>query len=835
MSKTHHPVGALGALLPVLVLAVLFAAPAAISPQAAAQGTFGTLPDPISTSELMSYAHRLGLSPQQRQAVLSFHDQYKREFRALREGEIAAFLSEMEQANTGGMPQRKLIEDLLKGMNRLTTKIAGVDNRLMDQIQTILTDEQVVALPRVRMARERKRLSSQWTMMLTGGPALDLSELFADLDLTPEELAAADPAINQYEIRLTSSLRDLRETSMNMIMELFDAMQEMGFDEQTIENAEEDPEAAAEMMEQMQAVFIQIMQKAMAAVGEMKELNRKTYRTVVSLLPDGAGRIFRNRFYTRTYRQAHFAIRDFSTWPEIARKAGDLDDEQCGRIDVIAGQLQNRFDEIADRAVRAIEESEGSRSPFSFDQEAWQKLSNKLSELQDECSRALEAASAQISEIAPEEAVAALRGHAERPWAEPGVAIAEEEETAGEESPEEPAWTGDMFVPAPINRRELNEYCRLLEIADAERVVIDQLHADYVAAFEQVREREIKAVTDANAALWRMEAGSGTRATPTTDAIADVYRLRRTAQQAISDLDSGFFDDLAVVFSTDEQAKRLPRLRLARQRRCYANAAAVSSGLGIPGRGTTGVDLAELIREQELSGPDLAKADVLLEEYERSLTEAMRQRFECAMAMQQANENWYAEVARIQSEGDTSAFEWGLRYQQFIGTAQKNLNDATEEISRLNEETLDELESAVGAANGGPLRRAYAKKAYPSVYNDPVSVEDHLTRAMALPDLTAEQRSRLNEIAADYRPAYEDLCRRLIELGGLEPRWGMGEEDFDWKAEQERQQNLATVRFDRDELSARAAAEMAVVLTEEQIRRIGGLPEPPEQPGRFGF
>src|SRR5436190_5358349 len=64
------------------------------------QGTSGTLPDPISARELTRYEDRLQLSPQQRQAAETFHEQYKREFRALREGEIADFLKEMRSLNS---------------------------------------------------------------------------------------------------------------------------------------------------------------------------------------------------------------------------------------------------------------------------------------------------------------------------------------------------------------------------------------------------------------------------------------------------------------------------------------------------------------------------------------------------------------------------------------------------------------------------------------------------------------------------------------------------------------------------------------------------------------
>src|SRR5688572_3305899 len=70
--------------------------------RAAAQGTFGMLPDPIGTVELMKYADRLNLSAQQRSAFQSMHDQYKQEFRTLRDGEIADFLKQTRAVSGSG-------------------------------------------------------------------------------------------------------------------------------------------------------------------------------------------------------------------------------------------------------------------------------------------------------------------------------------------------------------------------------------------------------------------------------------------------------------------------------------------------------------------------------------------------------------------------------------------------------------------------------------------------------------------------------------------------------------------------------------------------------------
>ena len=104
---------------------------------------------------------------------------------------------------------------------------------------------------------------------------------------------------------------------------------------------------------------------------------------------------------------------------------------------------------------------------------------------------------------------------------------------------------------------------------------------------------------------------------------------------------------------------------------------------------------------------------------------------------------------------------------------------------------------------------------------------------MQLDDLTSQQRSSLEELAASYRSTYEELSRKMVELakqGQVNP---MNFETVDWQAYQQRTEQLQRLHFDRDELSDRAAIRLKAVLRDEQIQRIGGLPKPKEENRRF--
>ena len=110
------------ALVVVMTLLVLAAGAA---PPAWAQGTEGMLPEPISTHELKGYADRLKLSAQQRQAADAIHDQYKRDFRALRQGEIADFLKDMRSLQGSVMPRRDVMESIMKRCFSSSSDVRG--------------------------------------------------------------------------------------------------------------------------------------------------------------------------------------------------------------------------------------------------------------------------------------------------------------------------------------------------------------------------------------------------------------------------------------------------------------------------------------------------------------------------------------------------------------------------------------------------------------------------------------------------------------------------------------------------------------------------------------
>ena len=175
------------------------------------------------------------------------------------------------------------------------------------------------------------------------------------------------------------------------------------------------------------------------------------------------------------------------------------------------------------------------------------------------------------------------------------------------------------------------------------------------------------------------------------------------------------------------------------------------------------------------------------------------------------------------------------------------------EITTLNKATLARLIEALPPDAAQSLRMEYNRKAYPNIYNDSRSAEPHLKAALALEDLSPQQRSQIAEMTQEYRAAYDQLCDQLVELmanasangfpgfggpgggpggggrnggaagaggasGGAAGSGGGGGQR-DMQSWQQQQRALEKVNFDRDELSDNALARLRAALNDEQTQR----------------
>ncbi|MDY7109595.1 MAG: hypothetical protein SYC29_13255, partial [Planctomycetota bacterium] len=201
---------------------------------------------------------------------------------------------------------------------------------------------------------------------------------------------------------------------------------------------------------------------------------------------------------------------------------------------------------------------------------------------------------------------------------------------------------------------------------------------------------------------------------------------------------------------------------------------------------------------------------------------------EAQLDHQRVMDQWSADMRGAAVEDVAAIVEAQQRYKEISAGPDEAMARANTAIVELNRRARDEVLAELPGASAAKVRRAYDRAAFPSVYTDPGAVHRQLTAAMALEDLTVDQRRRLEDLAASYRPEYERLSRALCKHLRPTPVNLMGFDAEDFRAWQEQQQQMARVRYDRGELNARALNRLKALLSDDQLRRLGPLPQPQE-------
>lgn len=841
------------------VAAFIVAIPVAIISSAAhGQGTSGTVPDPISSRDLAGYAHRLDLSDEQRRDIEPFHESYRAQFRQLREGEIEELMQQTGRRWFGGFRtlDRAAIEDSVKKLKQVMARITMLDDRLFSDLQTLLSDDQEAALPRVMQTRQRQRYSSGATRLIgyaNRSARVDLSLFYDELELTAQQREATDPFIVQYEGRLTVAAKRLYDATTAMFLDVFDALEEQGV------SFDSPPDGAArgQMMQTMMTVWAEASKKPRDRASAISDLNRRTLREVTQLLEGDAAVTLRDRFLTRAYPEV----------PRSGQGAAEHSYRAALRLDGLskairedtqaaAGEFRGNRDKLIDGMLDYIDEYRGSSSAFDFrrgnrreHQDKLREFRQRLAELDESAVEALHAL------LGPDQAGRVKTAVARRQTLEiddasgPVAAMAggggRMRERFGRSGDADDAGFGpDPYLPQPISRRDVALYSQRLELAENDRFILESMHADYLTSYSQISNTDVRALQQARAKLRRPESPQDDANRPTAEQIDEVYNLRTRALNAIRDLEQVFFDDIETLIASPDQLPTAKRLRLARERAVFNRGISAGDGGFTPFTGRRGgrgrsfmsdfgrqsrearVDLTTVVDALDLSGDDRAKLDEPLLDYETNVTDAFRQHYEHTIRLNREREKMTVQMPRPQSEGGDRAARRSAwqSFRQVMEDYGGKAREAGAAIVELNRATLSSLSEALDGEHAAALHSAYNRKAFPSVYEDSQAADRYLTTAQKLPNLEDDQGPKISAIIQEFRPAYEDISNQMAHI---QAESQLGETGFDrsrWRDYQQRRNQLDVLRFDRDEVNAKALRRLAEVLTEQQEAAIG-LPD----------
>jgi len=813
--------------LAVLIVAILLAT--LLAPRVSAQGTMGQFPDPISTPELTRLLERyLSLRPEQWPAIEVAHDEYRRQFQELRDGDIQRVL-DASGAMQGTIPTKAVVEDLMRRTDRATNRIRGLDERLFDQIGLALDDGQVAALIRVRQARERARnLSSQATMWIGTTRPADLSQIALEMDLTPERRRAVDAVLVSYEPTLTRQTKAFHEAGNKMLIGLIEAMEAAGMANMTQEDFLADPERMTEIMEVMQQSWTSIAEEAQKVAREIRELNHRVRRQITDTLGDEAGREFRRRFIMAAYPTIAAALPRGEAVANAALRVDGLQPAQRDAIESLLRNYRMADDGLVDDQIALFDDQVDRMNPMEFDSADMAEhttreraLAERRNVLADELRTNVEAivgvdalANAERRRAEPErdeaEAVSALDALAARDAAEAAGGA----DAGG--APQSSATAGRAGVQGPIDVRQLGTLAGRLSLDPDRRRTLEALHSSYLAEWESTI---VPLVEELHSAQRESSRARSTDFAAAAESVERTYAQRFATIEAIEAIDGRFISSAADAIAHDHERGVFEMFALARSVAVHIPVGMMSMSASANQEAFVNMPLVLTARAEDHDLLPIIEVAVL--EHADALRRSTRAMLRAALDSESAMMKLGSEYAS--AGGDAAAMaEIATRSQARLAENAKRLEQATSARRAANHKVLDELQVLLPPDRFQALDRAYRHAAWPTIYGGPGSPLPLLERTLAMEDLDDAQRAAIEKIRADAEAAFDAVSERMAEASSMPSTMDFSSPEA-MQRWTEQQQTAQRLRFERNEVASRAIRRARAVLTEQQAARLPGL------------
>jgi hypothetical protein len=583
------------------------------------------------------------------------------------------------------------------------------------------------------------------------------------------------------------------------------------------------------MIEVMQSVWGELTARLREKTVAIAELNARTYRALQPVVGATALDELRRRYYTRSYPSLGPAFGAARPDFEAARKRDDLSAEQRQALEAEADRFGRAERRLLEKAADTIDAYRAAGGQMSMDMELIRTHQEELRDHREAIAAAQASAQRTLAGILGEAPAAATAGTPAAPGEAVSTATADlagpdraDEGDDGEAATAAEQWASVFSLaalPQPITDAECEEYARLAGLDDGGRAILDALHADYLDRCEAIRERELAAAAEARAGLGE---DSFTEAT-----IEALFARQAQAVEAILAEDDAFLAEVASVLFDGPEDPRRPRLEQTRRMRLFNQRATMAFGVAVSHEPS--IDLVVLLAELRLDDATRRSLDAILDEYRAEAAPMFRRRYDATAEVQRAQYLWGAQFAAAGEDDDfADLLERAQAYRDSLGAAYAPLEEVNEALAALNRSSRDRLLAALPPETAAALRRLYDRTAFPTVCVDPRAAHDVLDLALALDDLAGPQRSELADLAATYRPAYAEVTGKMVDLCDTRSGLSMiaGNDPATVAAYQQRENRMARLRFERDELNAGVWRRLDAILAEDQRARLGPAPPP---------
>ncbi len=814
-------------------------------PHATAAQNADDFPQPITTRQLAVHADRLSMSDQQRIAIQTPHDQYLQEFDRLQREHIQPFVDEYNDIRRVALTASADLSKALRGLQSIMSTIEMLDDQLFANIDDLLTDEQSQMLPRVRLMRQRERHMELLTSMGDGmrvGARIDLTEIFNDMDTTPEQRDALDGTFMQYEQQLTMRIRQQYDHVLDSFRTLVRELDAAGLRGNIDFSDRDERRRAIRVYQQVTGTQRTVI---MQGAADVSKFNRRSARDIALVMPEQLGRTFTDRYRQRAYPMA---IGKSSYIDNRLRESAMLDwisgeqrDAILGLIDRTRALREPVIEQIIDIVEQQyaqgelIHNSRARRGYISDAQRLAWKLAADISDINANAIGTLDQIlgtannDARVNEKKPR-AIDTESGSYEivRSTTNDGRQV----DTAVR-IPKEGSGLGgrftDAFLAAPMNRTQIMHITQALRFRADQQMIVDALYDDYLASFQTINDEINQPLIENQQARWEIDGDNKRRLSPTESMVNDRYQLRRTGKEAVLTADAQFFSDLALLTGDEAASHLVDMLHLARKRHIHAvRGVSAIDRRWRRGRGDNPrewqIDLAQIAIDVNLPLLEQPRVVEHLLGYQRTALPLLEEYHTTSMTARESIDRTDARKKPEMSRDERRQIDrdtW-----ERLSQLSEQLKKIAQQLGTLNVHARDAIIETLG---DDPIAYdfldAYNRLAFPDVYADDRSVLGAFNTARALPDLPAPQQSSIRELAGEYRSAYHALCEQMIDVNrSFEPQLlAEMNRGAQRRLSAKRSDELDRLRFQRDELSDKMRQRLRVLLNEDQLARVRGL------------
>ena len=794
----------------------------------------------MSAAELSQFMN-LYVHPSKEQSVAieGLHDGYRERFRLLRENEIEHFLTKTK-AMQGGMPKKEQIEEFTKSYERVNKQIAQVDDSFFDGVVTLMGEERRISVQRARDARSRTRSNGGMLRgLMSQYPSVDLSAIALEMGLTPEELATIDPMLAIYEQNLTASIKDLGVASMRLIRDVYAELEKAGVGEHSQEDMMKDPEKMKQMMETMKSAMAKASERVTAKSRKLSEFNNKTCQALAGQLTGDSKRKLRALYLAKAYPELSSNPSGANVLFKRALRLKKLDEAAREQIRAAYLQWQAADDAFVEQSIKEIDESRANHKIMDFtgSGDDAKKIRERMKQRKEIAASALKS----VSPLVGNPQLQAMFEFADSEGEmndETEEAIEDgDDASTGEESSGINARAADAEDPSseqetvitnrgPMGESAIDLIATQLALDDSGKALLKTMHQDYMKKWDEEIRTEQSRVDDLNTGRWARAAKNSDDMNVNETKQTAYFNGRKALLQKSTEADEAFLNDLSSVLGE----KSTPVLQMAKLERVLERLESDTGMFGGPyspmGASESLVNIVTVLNSAKLSPEEQAKVrealamkiDPLIKDQLTSLSQSIDQDREMdEMSMRSA-----AKFSG-QNEEKPDMVEMQKLGMETMAIQARQTELKTKRTAAVRAAWATAI-APLGEKQQASLQLAFDEHAYPSIFKDSRSASPFIEKALALHDLSDDQRKQLQSLSETSRAEHVDFCRKMLPKKAAGPPPVQGEEVQQYWQEQMQVANAREkIRFERDEHSQRAISAIRRILNESQVNKINGL------------